>query len=619
MDARHKFRESGTNLVDRLKYLSFSLLFSGICNAQNIPIGQWESHFSYSSAQHVVQAGKQIFCSSYNGLFSINIENQQIQILSKTNGLSDAGVSSMAYDAKEKTLILAYRSGNIDLVSLNDSSEPEQITKWPVFNSSANLPDQKQVNRILLREDLAYLATNFGIVVLDTKLRQVEETYRYIGKNGTELNVKDITFASDSIYALTDQGVLASSMHPTVNRQYFANWKPVITPFPAVSIFSKDEIMYAGFQGKGIYKKSGGSWILVYPSSGKFYSFSTSDGNLVVTLENNVVIIPATGQSRSFESPLFKALRESLLTDSQTIWTADHINGLISNVGGQFKSYGVSEKDTTINPKTDSTVIDQNGLAWSRLPSYLGGGISVKNLQTGQQRVLTTALGNGGLPSSVVNSLSIDTDGYLWFAGDKGVGYIMPDEILNEAQTDAILPIYGQRKLFANEICSALAVEPGNRKWIGTHNGLYQFNADGTELIGQFTTEESPLPSDHIRELRFEKETGILFIDTPNGMVSYRSNSTISSEDLSSITIFPNPVRPGYGGQVGIKGLMDKSVVKITQLSGRLVYETRAQGGTASWNLSDYTGRRVTGGIYLVIVVSSNGERKVAGKLAIIN
>jgi hypothetical protein len=102
-------------------------------------------------------------------------------------------------------------------------------------------------------------------------------------------------------------------------------------------------------------------------------------------------------------------------------------------------------------------------------------------------------------------------------------------------------------------------------------------------------------------------------------MVSYRSNSTQPSESLSAVTIFPNPVRPGYGGEVGIKGLMNESVVKITELSGRLIYETTSQGGTASWNLNDYTGRRARGGIYMVFIVSGDGTEKLAGKLAVID
>ncbi|WP_221394330.1 two-component regulator propeller domain-containing protein [Dyadobacter sp. NIV53] len=597
------------------------LLLIGIINssAQNVPLGNWEAHYSYLSAQHVLQAGNRIFCSSYNGLLSINPENRQIKTFSKADGLSEAGISSMAYNAADNILILAYKSGNIDLIALNGESEPEQITAWPVLINSADLPVSKQISQIIFHKSLAYLATNFGIVVLDAKLQNVEETYRYIGSNGTEMDVKDIAFASDSIYALTSEGILVSSMQPSVNRQYFANWKTVSSPGTVIALSSQTDELYAGFSGKGIFKRSDESWFSIYSSSSQYYSFSNTAESIVATLDKNVVVIPKTDQPKLFASTLFNSPRASFFIETKTIWTADSKNGLLSNIDGDFKSFSPAEADTTINLRTDSTVIDQNGLAWTHLPSYLGGGISVKNITTNQQRILTTAAGNGGLPSSLINSLAIDQDGYIWFGSDKGAGYFLPDDILSGTITDAILPVYGQRKLFANEKCTAISVEPGNRKWIGTRNGLYLFNNDGTELIEQFTASESPLPSDHIIALKFHPEMGMLFIDTPNGMVSYRSNSTAPAEDLSLVTIFPNPVRPGFGGQVGIKGLMDKSVVKITQLSGRLVYETKSEGGTASWDLNDYTGKRARGGIYMVLVISGNGEEKLAGKLAIID
>lgn len=600
-------------------FFLFLIIKVTFANAQNIPLGAWESHFNYKSARHVINTGNRIFTASYNGLFSINPEDKEIKVLSKADGLSETGVSSMAYEEKSRTILLSYRSGNMDLLFLNDRSELEQIVSWPVFTNTPSLPDSKQINRIRFHDDLAYLATNFGIVVLDTKQQQVGENYRYIGLNGTEVNVKDIAFASDSIYALTAQGIYVSSMGATINRQYFANWKLLPTPFSPAALASVDNIIYAGLLQRGIYKLVQGSWTLVYPSLSTYYSFSNSNELLTVTMDNSIVNLPATGQPKVFQSSLFLSPKESIVTSDEKIWTADNQNGLISNVEGDFKIYLPAQQDTTLNPRTDSSIVDLRGLKWTRLPSYLGGGISVKNPQTNQERFLTTSTGNGGLPSSTINSLKTDQDGYIWFASDRGVGYFSPEEIISNARVNAILPIFGQRRLFSSEKCTAIAVESGNRKWIGTLNGLYLFNTDGTEMISHFTAEDSPLPSNSVTALNFEPDTGILSIDTPNGMVSYRSNSTKPSENLSSVTIFPNPVRPGYGGQVGFKGLMDQSTVKITQLSGRLVYEMKSEGGTASWNLNDYNGSRVKGGIYMILIVSGSGNETFAGKLAVID
>ncbi|MCE7069439.1 T9SS type A sorting domain-containing protein [Dyadobacter sp. CY327] len=601
------------------------VLFVLLCGAlsrmswgQNVALGQWETHFNYLSAKHIVQVNDHIFCASHNGLFSIHTADKQIKIWSKSDGLTSTGIASMAFDEEQNLLLLAYRDGHVDLVYLDESAQAEQIKPWPVFSQNPDLPENKDIKRIIIRENLAYLCTSFGIVVLDTKNQQVDETYRYIGPNGMQVSVSDIAFASDSLYAITPQGMIGTSMSPAVNRQYFANWKTITTPGKTVAVASNASQLYIGCAGKGLYVKEKGNWKSVLSSGSQAYFISASESGLTVTLDDKVVLLDPKNGVSTFTSPLFKSPKESVHTNSEKIWVADSKNGLLHNEGQAFESFTPLQADTTIVDKKDSVITDLNGLIWTRLPDYLGGGILVKNAQN-HQRVLSTNVGNGSLPSSIINSLAMDLDGNIWFASDRGVGYFVSENILNAARVDAVLPIYGQRKLFANEKCTALAIEPGNRKWIGTRDGLYLFNADGTELVQKFTSADSPLSSASIRALEFDSETGNLFIDTPNGMVSYRSNATTSAENFSNVKIFPNPVHPGYGGTVGVTGLKNESIVKITELSGRLIYETRSQGGTATWNLNDYTGKRARGGIYMVLVVTPDGSETFAGKLAVID
>lgn len=594
------------------------ILIVPVSRSQNVPLGHWENHFNYLSAQHVIPVNDHIFCSTYNGLFSVNPAGQSIKTWSKSEGLTDTGISSMAFNAEDNLLLLAYRSGNLDVVFLDKQSEPESIESWPILNETPGLPSNKEIKQVIFRNDLAYLCTSFGIVVLNPKLRQVEETYRYIGTNGAQVSVSGMAISADSIYAITSQGLLVTSMKEMVNRQYFANWKMAATPATTISLASRNNVMYAGFSGKGVFQRENNGWKLIYSSDSKRYSITNSGDKVIVTLDNRIVVLDQDNKATIVNDPLFKTLSETIVTSTGTLWTADQKNGLLTAPSQGFRTVAPTQSDTTISPRKDSIIIDLEGLTWTRLPEYLGGGILVKNTQN-HQKVLSTSIGNGTLPSNVINSIAIDQDGYIWFASDKGVGYIIPQDVLSAARVDAILPIYGERRLFSNEKCTAIVVEPGNRKWIATRNGLYLFNSDGTELVQKFTSEESPLPSNQINALDFDPSTGTLYIDTPAGMVSYRSNSTQASENFSAVTIFPNPVRPGYGGDVGIKGLMNESVVKITELSGRLIYETRSQGGTASWNLNDYTGRRARGGIYMVFIVSGDGTEKLAGKLAVID
>jgi hypothetical protein len=68
---------------------------------------------------------------------------------------------------------------------------------------------------------------------------------------------------------------------------------------------------------------------------------------------------------------------------------------------------------------------------------------------------------------------------------------------------------------------------------------------------------------------------------------------------------YPNPVQPGYDGPIAIYGLARDANIKITDVSGQLVYEGKALGGQAVWNGRDYLGRRAASGVYLVFATSS--------------
>jgi hypothetical protein len=79
--------------------------------------------------------------------------------------------------------------------------------------------------------------------------------------------------------------------------------------------------------------------------------------------------------------------------------------------------------------------------------------------------------------------------------------------------------------------------------------------------------------------------------------------------------VYPNPVPPGYNGTIAIRGLPDRSSVKITELDGRLVYQTRSLGGQATWNGQDYRGKRVSSGAYLVLIVDEKGKSVRSGRI----
>ncbi|WP_162051537.1 type IX secretion system anionic LPS delivery protein PorZ [Pontibacter pamirensis] len=234
-------------------------------------------------------------------------------------------------------------------------------------------------------------------------------------------------------------------------------------------------------------------------------------------------------------------------------------------------------------------------------------------------RQLTTGEGNGGLPDGAVYSMAKDLNGDIWVGTASGVGvFYNPGFVFETQPYDAHIPIIDRRPLLNGQIVRSIAVDGANRKWMGTDNGLWLFSPDGDAVLHHFTTQNSPLHSDKVLSVAVEHKTGEVFVATEAGVASYRAGATITEGEPECATVFPNPVRRDYTGLVGVSGLPNNADVRITDISGTLVYKTKALGGTLAWDARDYNGKRVKAGVYLVMSSDAEGGQTCISKIAVL-
>lgn len=263
--------------------------------------------------------------------------------------------------------------------------------------------------------------------------------------------------------------------------------------------------------------------------------------------------------------------------------------------------------------------VDPYGYVWMVLNPLQGGGILVFDPEKNAYAYLTETAGAGELPNRAVRSIAIDRDGYVWVGTDQGVAYFVYPPDVFSGSVNAIKPVYENRFLLKDDRVTALAVDGGNRKWMGTTRGVWLFNPTGETLVHNFTAAGTPLLSDDLLDIEVHPVSGEVFFATGEGLASYRAGATQSESFFQQVRIFPNPVTMDFSGTVGITGLATDAIVKITDVGGKLVWQTQANGGTATWNVQDYKGRRAATGIYLVFAATPDGSESVVGKLAIIN
>ncbi|MBK9658644.1 MAG: two-component regulator propeller domain-containing protein [Chitinophagaceae bacterium] len=274
-------------------------------------------------------------------------------------------------------------------------------------------------------------------------------------------------------------------------------------------------------------------------------------------------------------------------------------------------------------------VIDDNNYKWIVAP--LGNGLicydhgtSVDNTNDDKWRRYTGGAGNGNLPNNEVLCVAKDKNGFIWVGTSDGIGVIQcPLDIFSAQTCEAVLPVVPNGNfagfLFKGQQVRSIAVDGADRKWVATKNGVFLISASGEKVIYQFTEDNSPLLSSDVKKITIDGKTGEVYFATAKGICSFRSTATEGGERNEDILIFPNPVPPGYSGTIGIKGLVNNAIVKITELDGRLVYQTKALGGQAIWDGRNYKGQRISSGVYLVLVSDDGKKERTATKIFFIS
>lgn len=283
-----------------------------------------------------------------------------------------------------------------------------------------------------------------------------------------------------------------------------------------------------------------------------------------------------------------------------------------------------------VNPEITKIIFDKYDQAWIVMPRNIGlmvykdvNGLSQPN--TSNTKFLSTSEGNGHLPSVAVKSICEDKDGHIWIGSAKGVSvFYNPENVFTNLNWDSqqiLIDQDGQVKiLLENDVVTAIAVDGVNRKWIGTESsGVYCLSPDGQELIYHFTEENSPLYSNLIRDIVTDETTGDVFIGSEKGIQTFRTPIIKGFEDFTEVHAYPNPIRPGNSSPVYITGLIDEADVKITDVSGNLIWSTKSQGGQVVWNLQSFSGAKAASGVYMIYCSSASGDKSATAKLLIIN
>ena len=350
--------------------------------------------------------------------------------------------------------------------------------------------------------------------------------------------------------------------------------------------------------------------VIGHPSNDKVY-YGTYYGGLIEVDADGFTVFNDTNSS--LQGANGDILRERVaglaFDDQENLWITN--NGA-PNAISVYTNEGVWKNFSVPLTNLGQLAIDRQGYKWA-IVAGTGQGIlvfddngTIDDPSDDRTRIITT--NNSNLPDNQVLCLEADKQGDIWVGTTDGVvvfecgssafeescignkRVVVENEIDDESEN-----------LLKGEVVNTIGIDGADRKWFGTSSGVFVQDDNGTKNIAFYNEDNSPLLDNNITDIAFNDETGDVFIGTEKGLIQLRGEAIAGGPvNSSNIYAFPNPVRPEYDGPIAIKGLAENANVKITDISGVLIFETTALGGQAIWDGRDYNGRKASTGVYLV-------------------
>ena len=273
-------------------------------------------------------------------------------------------------------------------------------------------------------------------------------------------------------------------------------------------------------------------------------------------------------------------------------------------------------------------MVDQNNYKWilTRDGKFIvfNDNNTIANTYDDTYKIVSTIGGQGGLPAEA-NCMAIDKSGTVWIGTNDGLAqFYSTSKIFKQGVSYDASRILVPRNdgsgqadyLLSGESVLSICVDDANNLWIGTKNGAFYISNNGLTEYQHFTQDNSPLLSNTINDIAINKH-GDIFFGTDKGIISLRGRATEGKKTNSNVAVYPNPVRQGYSGVVGIKNLVTNSLVKITTIDGVFVTHLYSEGGQAIWDCTTINGDKVAPGIYLIFISDESGKETFATKILI--
>lgn len=179
-------------MVRRILLIILLLMSTVVASA-----GIWKIHNIYvSTPTELIDTGDKVYSLVDGFLYCYEKDSDEFNTYNKGNYLHDANIKQIYYNYEKKYLVVVYTNSNIDIIQ--DNGKVINISDIKETSITAS----KNINDVTFATDRAYLATDFGYVVINDKKFEILESRIFYKALTSVAQVGDVLFlaSADAVY-----------------------------------------------------------------------------------------------------------------------------------------------------------------------------------------------------------------------------------------------------------------------------------------------------------------------------------------------------------------------------------------------------------------------------------
>ena len=559
----------------------------------------WKGYFSYNEIVDVESASNEVFASTQNALFSQVITSSNLNIYNSITGLKPDVISTIHHsESFNKTFV-----GNKNGLILIQNSDGSVTTKVDVIEEVPVPPNKKKINDFYEFNGRLYVATDYGISVIDVATSEFITTY-FIGTAGEETEVLQTTVLNNEIYAVTRSFGIRKANINNPNLFDFSQWQTFDTNFWSGIVTFNNQLVATNTNAR-TYSYNGASFQEILNHNQIGLKLKTNGNELIITTQNNIYVL---GQSFNIMAHITQipdlnvkftaatvvdefiyigteknGLFSTPITNP-TVFTAMSPNGPLQNyafrvkkgknklwmVHGdysqQFNPYPLDElgistyttdnswqilpyqdllgakslSDIAINPSRSNEVFVTS--YFSGMLKFQGEDVELlNNTNTGTNGLESLVVtGNPSYVDIRINSPAFDKEGNLWVTNG------LVDKGIKVLRTNGQWQSYDLTGITANLATgryNSMAIDKNSTKWIAAYNdGVVAFNENYGNKFIVINQENANIPTSVVNCLAIDNRNQ-LWIGTMAGLRVLSSVDRFITE--TELDVFPIIIQEG--------------------------------------------------------------------------